>query len=112
MGINKNTIFLFCVLFAGQKLVVVVNDITSAMEVLVKKGTDFAGRPTAPSGKILKRTERLVPFPRFQHLILSWQKKKHDLLVPLHMLTAFNENKNGTRDIPSAAGMQGENPSM
>ena len=36
---------------AGPKLCIVVNDIDTAMEVLVKKGSDFAGRMSSPARK-------------------------------------------------------------
>ena len=43
------THFFHLALFTGPLSVVVVNDIDSAMEVLVKKGADFATRMTSVS---------------------------------------------------------------
>lgn len=81
----------------------------------MKKGTDFASRPNAPSSKILTGTDIPVPFPAnlvLYHLLLitshlkhylnvglvdfnikSYHIKQRDLLVTSHMLTAFNKNK-------------------
>ena len=41
--------FLIIIHFIGPTQFIVLNDIDSAMEMLVKKTTEFAGRPTSPS---------------------------------------------------------------
>ena len=52
-------------IYLGQTLTVVVNDINSAMEVLVKKGSDFANRPHVPSIDVMTEEGRDIVFGQY-----------------------------------------------
>ena len=52
-------------IYLGRTLAVVVNDINSAMEVLVKKGADFATRPHSPSIDVFTEGGKNIVFGQY-----------------------------------------------